>query len=355
MPWLSFVVSNVILALSLALAAWFIQRRFRCHAIAHILWVLVLVKLVTPPLVSVSLLDRPTNEACLNGTCSCGPHLQTAVRDTLAWMLLTAWLLGAAVTSWTAWRRWTRFRSLLAHAVPAPAEWLSLAAHLSNELALRKVPEVLVVPGQLPPLVVPGWHRPRLLLPEAMIDQLNESQQSVLLLHELVHIKRRDHLVRLLELAVSIVYWWLPIVGLIGRQLRDCEEACCDAAVIARKPQARRDYARLLLDVLDFVSPLPPTPEHATAMNSAHDLERRLRAILGATTGTPQRWWPIGVFAVALACSIVPWGFHYDWAGELVLMAAPLEPVPAPDSAPTSIDDSNFEPVKNICCPSRES
>src|SRR6202011_4678425 len=143
------------------------------------------------------------------------------------------------------------------------------------------------------PLIVPGRLRPRLLLPMALLDRLNASQRIALLLHELIHIKRGDHLVRRLELTVRVAYWWLPGVGLIGRQLRGCEETCCDAAVVAQIPQARRDYARLLLDVLDFVNPLPgQTIRQATAM-SASDLERRLRAILNATHGT-RRISPIG-------------------------------------------------------------
>ena len=75
MPWLSCIVSNVLLASLLALAAWFMQRWLRRHAIAHVLWILVLVKLVTPPLVSVRLQETPGNTACQNGTCSCGPHV----------------------------------------------------------------------------------------------------------------------------------------------------------------------------------------------------------------------------------------------------------------------------------------
>src|SRR5437867_3734591 len=120
MPWLSWIVSNVLLASLLALAAWFMQRWLRRHAIAHILWALVLVKLVTPPLVSVSLQEPPT--ACQNGTCCCGPHVQSTACAALPWLLLPAWSVGAAATGWTAWRRWNRFRYLLAHAVPAPAE-----------------------------------------------------------------------------------------------------------------------------------------------------------------------------------------------------------------------------------------
>jgi beta-lactamase regulating signal transducer with metallopeptidase domain len=312
MLWLSWVISNVLLALLLALAAWFMQRWLRRPAVAHILWMLVLVKLVTPPLVRVPVRASAGTLACTLGTCGCEQHArtQTIVRITLSWILLAAWSAGAGATAWAAWRRSIRFRRLLAYASPAPPEWQALAARLGSELFIRCPPEVLVVPGRLPPLIVPGRLRPRLLLPMALLGRLNASQRIALLLHELIHIKRGDHLMRMLKLTVGVAYWWLPGVGWIARQLRGCEETCCDAAVVAQIPQARREYAQLLLDVLDFVNPLPrETIQQATAM-SASDLERRLRAILDATRGTPGISL-MGALVVGLACAILPCELRY--------------------------------------------
>jgi beta-lactamase regulating signal transducer with metallopeptidase domain len=309
MSWLPCIVSNVVLASLVALTAWFVQRRLRMSAVARILWLLALVKLVTPPVVSVQL----GSLACTLGTCSCGHALtQTFVRDTLPWALLAAWSAGAGATLWLACCRWHRFQQLVAHACPAPPEWQALAARLGSKLSIRRSPEILAAPGRLPPLVVPGWRRPRLLLPKALLNQLTEPQRAALLLHELSHIKRGDHLVRILEVAVGVIFWWLPTVGLIGRQLRACEEACCDAAVVSHLPQARREYVRLLLDVIDFANPLsqqavPP----ATAMSATNGLEHRLRAILGTTQKTG-RAWPIAVLAVGLACATLPCELHCE-------------------------------------------
>jgi beta-lactamase regulating signal transducer with metallopeptidase domain len=354
MPMLSWVVSNLILALVLALAAWFAQRLLVRPAVARILWVLVLVKLVTPPLLNVPLGQSPGPMACTLGACGCDHHspAQTFVRDTLPWLLLAGWTAGAGMTAWVAWRRWARFRRLVAHASPAPPEWQSLAARLAADLSIRRPPEVLAVPGRLPPLVIPGRSRPRVLLPMDLLGRLDAAQRAALLLHELVHIQRGDHLVRMLELTVGVAYWWLPAVGLIGRRLRACEEASCDAAVVARLPDARRDYARLLLDVIDFANPpRGQAAPQATAMSAADGLEKRLRAILDPTPGT-RRARLAGVFAVGLAFAILPCGLHYDVAGRPE-PAAPSDGLePAASATPSPGDDRAGKPPRLDCCPS---
>jgi beta-lactamase regulating signal transducer with metallopeptidase domain len=316
MAWLSCIISNVVLASLVALAAWFVQRRLGRYEVARVLWLLALVKLITPPLVRVPLVELPGTIACALGVCGCVHHAGTLANAgaTLPWVLLAAWSSGAAITCWTAWRRWARFQRMISLATPAPPQWQSLARRLAGEISLRRVPIILAVPGRLPPLVIPGWRRSRLLLPLSLLRQLNASQRKALLLHELVHIRRGDHWTRLLELAVAIAFWWLPIAGAIGRQLRVCEEACCDAAVVSRLPNARHDYARLLLDVVDFAHPLPSQViPQATAMSAAKNLEERIYAILGGVN-TRQRLWPALLLTMGVACVILPCRLHYDFA-----------------------------------------
>jgi beta-lactamase regulating signal transducer with metallopeptidase domain len=313
MAWLTWIASNLLVASLVAAAAWWVERRLQWHAVARVLWVLVLVKLVTPPVVTARLVEFPSAMACTVGACGCPGH---ATDQTMFGTALRVgfgiWLAGAATTLAVAATRWLRLRRLLATGQPAPAEWQSLARRLGARLGLRRAPVVLAVPGRLPPLVVPG-RRPRLVLPAGLIGALDPSQRSALVLHELAHIRRSDHLVRLLELAVGVVYWWLLPLRVLGRRLRSCEETCCDAAVVAHLPQARRDYARLLLDVVDFVDPLPRLAPQATGMSAAHDLEARLRAILGGA-GNSRRPRVLGALVVALALAALPCGVGYGFA-----------------------------------------
>jgi beta-lactamase regulating signal transducer with metallopeptidase domain len=192
-----------------------------------------------------------------------------------------------------------------------------------------------------------------MLLPMDLLDGLNASQRAALLLHELAHVKRGDHLVRLLELAVGVAYWWLPVVGVIGRHLRDCEEACCDAAVVAHLPDARREYAALLLDVVDFVDPLPRHAVlQATAMSAAKGLEQRLLAILDSAKAPPRRTWPVGVFALGLAFAILPCELNYDLDRRQTPSVPSAERAPTIGVTPPPGDDWNDQATRLACCPS---
>ena len=250
MPLLLWVVSNVLLALLLGLAAWTVQLRWRRPALAHGLWVLALVKLVTPPLASGPVSGSAGPVACALGLCACDHHsgMQAFVRDTLPWILLSAWAIGAVAIAAIAALRWMRFRRLTANATPASPEWQTLAERISCQLGLRRAPLVRIVPGRMPPMVVPGWPCPVVLMPFDLMSMVSGSQKAALL-HELVHIKRRDHC------APTRVGGSRPTGGACRH--RWSATACLRRSMLRRSRgrSCRRDarYAELLLDVL--VSP----------------------------------------------------------------------------------------------------
>jgi beta-lactamase regulating signal transducer with metallopeptidase domain len=191
-----------------------------------------------------------------------------------------------------------------------------------------------------------------MLLPAELINRLNHSQRLALLVHELAHIKRGDPWVRILELLVSVAYWWLPAVGACGRRLRACEERCSDATVVALLPDARQDYARLLLDVVDFTSPLPlRSLPGATAMSAlAHELEHRLRAILESKKSSRYPL-PSAAVAIGLACAILPCHLGWNFA-RVDPSAIPLvDRATASNATPTATSVHSVD-LSTLCCPS---
>ena len=51
------ILSNLLVSTILAAIAWSVQRRYQAASLANLLWVIVLIKMITPPLFSIPLLE----------------------------------------------------------------------------------------------------------------------------------------------------------------------------------------------------------------------------------------------------------------------------------------------------------
>jgi beta-lactamase regulating signal transducer with metallopeptidase domain len=330
-------LSNCVVALGLAVVAACVGRWCRRPAVAHGLWLLVLLKLVTPPLVFVPISwperaapapevaaapvippapvgavaqpapagDDPPEQVPEEGevppvAADAPPMAAEPVppQDPPAvvavvpgagvpWLLLagTLWLAGSACWFAVALCRIRRFHTLLRHAAPAPAEVQEDASRLAARLGLARCPRVWLVEGVVSPMLWALGQEPRLLLPAGLLERVSDEQRATLLVHELAHLRRRDHVVRLLELLVLGLYWWFPLAWWARRELREAEEECCDAWVVWALPGSPRAYATALVETLDFLSEARPAlPPAASGVGQLHLLRRRLTMIMRGTT-----------------------------------------------------------------------
>ena len=332
-------LGNAAAATALALAAALLCRlllRGRRPAVAHALWLLVLLKLLTPPLwtLPVPWFSAPPREAmppeiprppvhlssptfAFNASIisdevatdrtdeSSAPADPPAVTEPGAsrvaesdWPHRLGWRQ-AAGASWAAGSlacfalvivRSLRFRRLLRLAGDAPPDVKRRVADVSTRLGVVRPPETWLVPGAVCPMLWAVLRRPRLLLPAALWADLTEAQRDTLIAHELAHLRRRDHWVRLVEVAATVLYWWHPAVWWARRELREAEEQCCDAWVVWSLPRSARPYMNAILKAVDFVSdaagshpgwPRAAVPPVASGMASGQfrHLERRLSMI----------------------------------------------------------------------------
>ena len=93
---------------------------------------------------------------------------------------------------------------------------------------------------------VMGVVRPKIYLPST----LSETERDYILLHERCHIRRLDHVVKLLAFAALCVHWFNPLVWaafiLSGKDM----EMSCDEAVLKQMgPDIRADYSASLLSL----------------------------------------------------------------------------------------------------------
>jgi beta-lactamase regulating signal transducer with metallopeptidase domain len=335
---LSIAVSNAVATTILALAVSVISAVYRRPALVHGLWLLVLLKLVTPPLVllpgvwgcvsarrespppdidilgaltqpcSPDTLTQPCSPDTLTQPCSPDTLTQPCSPDTLLWpqTLRIVWGVGALTWFLLALKRLHHFRRLLRFAQPAPAALQERTLRLAQTLELKRCPGVRLVPGHVPPLLWAFGGLPCLLVPVELLDVLSEEQLDTLLVHELAHLRRRDHWVRVLEFVVMGLYWWHPVVWYARRELREAEEQCCDAWVVSTLPGAGRTYASALLDTLDFLSTTQAAvPPLASGLGQIADLKRRLTMIMQGNTPRSLTW-PGCLAIVALGLLILP-------------------------------------------------
>lgn len=308
-------LSNAAVALvpaAAALAAGLCRGR---PALVHSLWLLVLLKLVTPPLVRFDVpWPAPAPAPAAAEPDEPGPVVfdewwpegdgegePLAVEEAPepppapatpapAWVPDWAavagrlWLAGSA--SWfavAAWRSW-RFSRALRQVIDAPPELLQRVGRLAALVGLAGAPRVRLVPGRLTPMVW-GVLRPVLLVPAGLAGRVEGEGLDALLLHELAHLRRRDHWARVAELLALGLFWWNPLAWYASARLRQAEEQCCDAWVVRVRPGAARAYAVALVEALDFLSPpVPATPPLACGLGEVADLKRRLKMILKKTT-----------------------------------------------------------------------
>jgi beta-lactamase regulating signal transducer with metallopeptidase domain len=292
---LGLAAHNTVAALLLALLVSGLSRVWRNPPVIHVLWLLVLLKLVAPPVVRVdcSMLWPPGPTAAsseITGqvwqTGGQAPEIPTRLVDRLAarpaaepspaskivheppaivqplWararaVLFGLWLGGTGLCMLVAAARVVRFERLLRDTLPAPERLQRLAAEIAAKLAIRRVPLLRLVECVKVPFLWCAGLRPTIVLPLESIDRLDDQSAALILAHELAHLRRRDHWVRGLELFASTIYWWNPLLWLIRRQIHQSEEVCCDAWVRWTFPDATRRYAEVVFQTAESLNAAP--------------------------------------------------------------------------------------------------
>ncbi len=122
-----------------------------------------------------------------------------------------------------------------------------------------------------------GTVYPVVLLP-AEADGWNKERRTVVLAHELAHIRRWDAATQWIAHLALALYWFNPLVWIAARRLRDERERACDDAVLAVGTRPT-EYADHLLDIVRSLG-VAEGPVAALAMAQRSQFEGRLLAIL---------------------------------------------------------------------------
>jgi beta-lactamase regulating signal transducer with metallopeptidase domain len=364
--FLSDIVSNTAFAGALTLLAFGVQRIGRSPQLAHALWLLVLIKLVTPPVFHVALpvrfglsvsrvADRgspenmdglrtsvvaermlpprtsPPKPARRDGKpipaadeSTGGPAEMTAetmfpappgasADSSLAtvragrWQVLlcAVWAGGVIVGLAILSRRLGQFHTLLIEAVDGDVTLIDDVRALARRLGMRNCPSIRILDAHVPPLVFAAWRSLILLIPARLLRGLDREQLHAVLVHELAHIRRRDHLTRWFEIFVRGIFWWHPLAWWASRQLRQAEEECCDAWVVWALPNSRRSYGEALLWTIEFLAERRLFSAVAgTALGGSH-VKRRIEMIMNQQLNRRMSWSAL-IAVIVVSASVLP-------------------------------------------------
>ena len=167
-----------------------------------------------------------------------------------------------------------------------------------------------------------GVRRPAIVFPPG-VGSFDPSVQHAIACHELLHVRRRDWVIQVIEESVRSIFWFHPPIWWLIDRIQLTREQVVDQEVV-RLLQSRERYVEALLAVAIAKSPGFLTPAPAFFRRSL--LKKRVAQILQESTMTTRRLIvSLGVSAAVLAL-----------AGTLAARSFPLEAQAQPHSAGTT-------------------
>lgn len=134
-------------------------------------------------------------------------------------------------------RRWER---------DADERTAAMTGAVRSELGISRNVKTVVCKAVSAPMMT-GLLKPKLILPDRRFE---DNELSVILRHELIHLKNNDIPYKLALMIANGLNWFNPAVYLMVRMANRDVELVCDSEVVrGRDMEYRREYCRTLLSV----------------------------------------------------------------------------------------------------------
>jgi ankyrin repeat protein/beta-lactamase regulating signal transducer with metallopeptidase domain len=275
-------VQSALLVILLLVVELLLRKRVRA-VFRYCLWMLVLVKLVLPPMLSLptgigywvgdhlpaafSISDRAFDVARLERMSLSGemPQVRPPQNITeidaltapaasaltpLTWqaILFVLWLVGVLAFLVVLVQRVRFVRGLIAVSSPATEKMLGLLEQCRRQIGVRWDIR-LRISDTIPSPAVCGLLRPTVLIPAPLVEKLSPEGLRATLIHELAHIKRGDLWVNSFQTFLQVIYFYNPFVWFANAVIRRvCEEAVDETVLVTLGGQAK-NYSNTLIDI----------------------------------------------------------------------------------------------------------
>ncbi len=162
--------------------------------------------------------------------------------------------------------------------------------------------------------------------------------RSMVIQHEMAHIKRHDGVVQAFQIAVRALYWFHPLVWLLNGRLGEYREMACDDASIGEGRSSSIEYSRYLVEIAESVMRNPVPCESASALiRQRNELLTRVRYQMKGGTIMRTTRTAAAVVIVALLLLILPLSWYIGGASTVRGGEGGTEVMPYAAAAPGNV------------------
>lgn len=127
---------------------------------------------------------------------------------------------------------WYYFKKMSSTALhKSPVELRLFTNKKANELGIKRKVHLWFSNNIATPLTF-GFFRPVILMPVALINQLNIEDTEALIIHELTHIRNNDYLLNWFLVVMETIYFFNPFIRLFAGKIKLEREKNCDVQVM---------------------------------------------------------------------------------------------------------------------------
>jgi len=216
------------------------------------------------------------------------------------WLAGTVLLAGyVLMRSVSLWRTVKRERPI------TDSEILDLLEDCKMQMGVETILAVVVSDKIKSPALF-GFVRPRLLLPQGMLETYGLEELRYVFIHELGHLKQRDIYLGWLMALLQVVHWFNPLMWFaFGRMRADRELACDRLAISTMGPDEPPEYGRTIVSLLESFSQVRYLPSVAGILEDTCQMERRIKMIADYKKTPRPRWAGAMLLLAALACVVL--------------------------------------------------
>lgn len=181
---------------------------------------------------------------------------------------------------------------------------IALLKHCKKVLCINNNNLKIITSTKINTPTLVGIFKPKIILPTNLIYELSSNELKYVILHELIHFKRKDILISWISTALQILHWFNPILLICFKQLKkDCELSCDSTILTHILIDEHHNYGETLIKLAQIISK-PKCVPGTTAIISKSEIKRRIIMISKFKKKTII-WSAIGIILAAVIACVV--------------------------------------------------